>query len=405
MMRRGASEHVPGRFPGRVESESAGLGRSSPRVFLKRAEDLSIVSSFPTCVSLAPLDHPTILDLTLALNTSRNTFVDQFIHSTILQLSPKDSKYCFAHNSKCRPPKNSLTLTPNSKLTSSSNFMLNLDLLPTTMPSTLPRKVWRRRVISSPLLRLEPMHSRLSNRSSQKVLLYITPLQSHWYVEVSIQTASHCKVPKCKKKINPPWFFFFFLDFYRPVQAFEQDVLTFVPIIHSFDRCNSNSAVELTKNYSLLFQTQIGFVDVLKTGNDGKWINEHGKALEESGGDHGKLLINLRRAGAVSTHVVATVDAVTESGEFVVGDGSSTRIVPFMAAAHTIIVVGANKLVKDVEGARERLTSYTFALESARVRKVYGWPSAMLSNAVTVSTSSASPGRLHFVIVKEHLGF
>ena len=146
-------------------------------------------------------------------------------------------------------------------------------------------------------------------------------------------------------------------------------------------------------------------MDVLKTGNNGKWINEHGKALEESGGDHAELLKLLRLAGARASHGVATVDAVTESGDFFVADGSSTRIVPFVAAQNVIVVVGANKLVKNSEEAIEREQSYIFQLESARVRKVYGWPSAMLSNAIAVTTASVTPGRIHFVIVKEHLGF
>lgn len=144
---------------------------------------------------------------------------------------------------------------------------------------------------------------------------------------------------------------------------------------------------------------------VLINGNDGKWINEHGKAIEASKGDHQTLIVQLRLAAGRATHSVATVDAVAENGDFYVADGSSTRIVPFVASENVIVVIGANKLVKNEEEAKERQTAYIFGLESARVRKAYGWPSALLSNAITVSTSSATPGRIHFVIVKEKLGF
>lgn len=153
-----------------------------------------------------------------------------------------------------------------------------------------------------------------------------------------------------------------------------------------------------------LHQGQIGFVDLLKAGNKGKWKNAHGKALAESGGDMGKL-IPLLRAAAGSDYVVSTVDAITESGEFVVADGSSTRVAAFVSAPHVIVVVGANKLVRDLDAAKERLHNYVYPLESARVRKAYGWPAAMLSNEMVVSTNSATPNRIHFIVVKEMLGF
>lgn len=142
----------------------------------------------------------------------------------------------------------------------------------------------------------------------------------------------------------------------------------------------------------------------MKTDNGGKWNNLHGKALTESGGDPGKLIPLLRAAGASASHVVTTVDGITESGEIVVADGSGTRIVPFVAAANVIVVIGANKLVKDLESAKDRVYSYTFALESARIRKVYGWPGSIVSNLLTL-TPAANPQRFNIVIVNEHLGY
>jgi len=152
-------------------------------------------------------------------------------------------------------------------------------------------------------------------------------------------------------------------------------------------------------------QAQIGFVDVLKTGNNGKWENLHGNVIAESGSDHAKLIKLLRDAGSDADYVVSTVDAVTESGDFIVADGSGTRIVPYVSNTKVIVLVGANKVVADVETGKDRLSSYVYALESARVRKVYGWPGAYLAHALTISTNGAVPGRIHFVIVKEHFGF
>jgi hypothetical protein len=135
-----------------------------------------------------------------------------------------------------------------------------------------------------------------------------------------------------------------------------------------------------------------------------EWDNLHGKALVESGGDFFKLLTLLRKATAAD-YVVSTVDGVAENGDFLVADGSSTRISAYGAAGKLIVLVGANKLVKTAEEARERLHNYVLPLESARMRKVTDKPGSMISNELLVNTASLSQGRIHFVIVKEHLGF
>ena len=154
----------------------------------------------------------------------------------------------------------------------------------------------------------------------------------------------------------------------------------------------------------IIIQTQIGFVDLLKSENDGKWSNVHAKALVESGGDLAKLVPMLRTVGATASHVVTTVDGITETGDIVVADASSTRIVPFVAAANVIVVVGANKLVKDLESAKDRVHNYTYHLESARIRKAYGWPGSMVANLLTL-TPASNANRFNIVIVNEHLGF
>lgn len=153
-----------------------------------------------------------------------------------------------------------------------------------------------------------------------------------------------------------------------------------------------------------MLQFEIGFVDLLKAENGGKWVNVHGKALVESGGNPAVLVPLLATAGATASHVVSSVDGVTETGDIVVADGSGTRIVPYVASAQVVVVIGANKLVKDLEAAKDRVHNYTYVLESARVRKAYGWPSSVVSNLLTL-TPAYNAGRFNIIIVNEHLGY
>ena len=138
----------------------------------------------------------------------------------------------------------------------------------------------------------------------------------------------------------------------------------------------------------------------LKTST--KWDNLHAKVLAEQ--DQAKSAV-LRRQATAADYAITSVDAVTEDGDFVVADASGTRVGVFHAAGQVVVVIGANKLVTDVEAARARVREYSFVLESARVRAAYGWPSSSISNELVCHTHGLMPSKFHFVIVKESLGF
>lgn len=122
-------------------------------------------------------------------------------------------------------------------------------------------------------------------------------------------------------------------------------------------------------------------MDYLTTSTD--YDNLHAKVLAEK--DMAKQG-PLRRAALSADYTLTTVDAVTHDGHFAVSDASGTRVGSFTASGQLIIVIGANKIVKDDEEARDRLHNYTFPLESARVRAAYGWPSSAIANEIYVNT-------------------
>lgn len=153
-------------------------------------------------------------------------------------------------------------------------------------------------------------------------------------------------------------------------------------------------------NTSSTTHAQIGLVDLLKENT--KWNNLHAKVLAET--DPAKQA-ELRRAANAAEYALSSVDAVTEEGDFLIVDASGTRLVVAHSAGTTIFVIGANKIVPDLAAAEERAKEYTFQLESARVRKVYGWPSSNISNKFVCYTHGLMPSKFHFVIIKESLGF
>lgn len=119
-----------------------------------------------------------------------------------------------------------------------------------------------------------------------------------------------------------------------------------------------------------------------------------------------KKQAELRRQSSIADFGISSVDALTEGGEFVVADASGSRVVLAHAPGKTIYVVGAQKVVKDMDTAMERLKKYSFETESARIRKTYeGMAGSTLANVFVNSAAPFNKGHFHFVILEEAVGY
>jgi len=159
---------------------------------------------------------------------------------------------------------------------------------------------------------------------------------------------------------------------------------------------------------SLGFSTtleQIGFHDYLKSKEAADIKNYKGEAAAfEAKGDMAKA--GESRILGLSADIFFTgAAAVSEDGVIVSGDASSTRIAGLTAAKKkAVVVVGANKIVKDEKAARARLYDYQLPLESARARIAYakyGSKGSQVAYEVAIKTGSAYlPKRIHVIIIE-----
>lgn len=102
--------------------------------------------------------------------------------------------------------------------------------------------------------------------------------------------------------------------------------------------------------------------------------------------------------------VVGSVAAVTETGSIVVASGSGSQIPAYSGgAARAIWIVGAQKVVPDMDTAMRRLEEHALPLESARAQAVYGQPSAI--NRLLVLNAEPRPGRVTVLLLREAIGF
>jgi hypothetical protein len=112
----------------------------------------------------------------------------------------------------------------------------------------------------------------------------------------------------------------------------------------------------------------------------------------------------MRRLGASPAITVGSVHAVTESGQVVIASASGSQLGPYGYAAGKVLwVVGAQKIVPNLNAALRRVYEYSFPLEDARTRKAYGMGSGV--NKLLIVNREFMPGRVTVVLVKERLGF
>ncbi|MFB7992866.1 LUD domain-containing protein [Streptomyces sp. NPDC056002] len=112
----------------------------------------------------------------------------------------------------------------------------------------------------------------------------------------------------------------------------------------------------------------------------------------------------IRRLIAVPDVVVGSVAALTETGSLVVASASGSQLPAYAGGAgRTILVVGAQKVVPDLDTALRRLEEHALPLETARALEAYGQPSSV--NQLLVLNAQPLMGRGIVLLLREAIGF
>ncbi len=113
----------------------------------------------------------------------------------------------------------------------------------------------------------------------------------------------------------------------------------------------------------------------------------------------------MQKLGAAPLWVVGSVHAVTEDGHVLVASNSGSQLPAYSyGSSHVVWVVGAQKIVKDLDEGMRRVYEHTLPLESERAKKAYG-VSASAVNKLLIFNRESQPGRVTMIIVNEVLGF
>ncbi|MBX4196161.1 lactate utilization protein [Candidatus Pacearchaeota archaeon] len=113
----------------------------------------------------------------------------------------------------------------------------------------------------------------------------------------------------------------------------------------------------------------------------------------------------MQMLGAAPEYVIGSVHAVTENGDILVASNTGSQLPAYAYGSdHVILVVGTQKIVKDMDAAMKRLYEYTLPLESERAKKAYGVPGSFVSK-ILIFHREVKPQRIHVIFVNENIGF
>ena len=112
----------------------------------------------------------------------------------------------------------------------------------------------------------------------------------------------------------------------------------------------------------------------------------------------------MQRIGAAPEYAIGSVHAVTEDGKVVIASNSGSQLPGYSYGAdHVIWVVGAHKIVKDLDSGLKRVYDYVLPLESERAKNAYGVPGSRVSKLLIFNKERE--GRITLIFVKEKLGY
>jgi hypothetical protein len=110
-----------------------------------------------------------------------------------------------------------------------------------------------------------------------------------------------------------------------------------------------------------------------------------------------------RRHVSTMDLVIGSVHAITEDGRVVIASASGSQLAPYAFGADRVVwVVGAQKVVPDLDTAFDRIEKHSLPLESERLLEVYGMPSTIGKELVV---QSERPGRITVLLLDTAIGF
>lgn len=112
----------------------------------------------------------------------------------------------------------------------------------------------------------------------------------------------------------------------------------------------------------------------------------------------------MSRLASAPDIAIGSVQAVTRNGQILIASNTGSQLACYVSGAGKVIwVVGAQKIVKDLDDGFKRIYEYSLPLEDQRAQKAYGVHSNV--SKILIINKEVIPGRATVVLVKQRIGF
>ena len=112
----------------------------------------------------------------------------------------------------------------------------------------------------------------------------------------------------------------------------------------------------------------------------------------------------IRKMISAPDYAAGSVHAVTEDGHVLIASNTGSQLGPYASGAENVIwVVGAQKIVKDLNEGLRRIEEYVLPLEEEHMQQRYHVSTNV--SKVLIVNREIRPNRITMILVKEELGF
>ena len=114
----------------------------------------------------------------------------------------------------------------------------------------------------------------------------------------------------------------------------------------------------------------------------------------------------MQKIGSSPEYAIASVHALTQDGKAIIASNTGSQLAAEVYGANNVIwVIGAQKIVQDIDEGFKRIYEYVLPLESDRFNKTYNTTTGSFVSKLLIINREIKPGRIRTIIVKQVLGF
>ncbi|MEW2165602.1 LUD domain-containing protein [Streptomyces sp. NPDC007084] len=111
----------------------------------------------------------------------------------------------------------------------------------------------------------------------------------------------------------------------------------------------------------------------------------------------------MKAISGAAEYVVGSVHAITTDGTVLIASATGSQLASFAwGTPNVILVAGTQKIVPDIEAARDRIVEHSLKLEDVRAQAAYGQRSFI---GKFLEIRQELPGRIHLVLIRRQVGF